>query len=148
MESRGYSPTLFLDLGTRRGWRVSVTPRLLSTPGEDLVPIVQEAGWASGPVWTCAKNLPPPEFDPRTVHPVASRYTTCAIPDPTLMQAYPNFRIFNLFMCLTLCKLHLLVRIIISNDVCSVSLVKENECKNVSVKIPILERDAIFYKLF
>jgi hypothetical protein len=28
------------------------------TPGErDPVPIVQEAGWAPGPVWTCAKNL-------------------------------------------------------------------------------------------
>ena len=23
------------------------------------VPIVQEAGWASGPVWTCAENLAP-----------------------------------------------------------------------------------------
>ena len=26
-------------------------------PGKDLVPIVQEAGWASGPVWTGAENL-------------------------------------------------------------------------------------------
>jgi hypothetical protein len=29
------------------------------TPGKDPVPIVQEAGWAAGPVWTCAKNLAP-----------------------------------------------------------------------------------------
>ena len=29
------------------------------TPGKDLVPIVQEAGWASGPVWTGAENLAP-----------------------------------------------------------------------------------------
>jgi hypothetical protein len=29
------------------------------TPGKDPVPIVQEAGWASGPVWTCAKNRIP-----------------------------------------------------------------------------------------
>jgi hypothetical protein len=36
------------------------------TSGKDPVPIVQEAGWAPGPVWTCAKNLcPPPGFDPR-----------------------------------------------------------------------------------
>jgi hypothetical protein len=28
-------------------------------PGKDPVPIVQEAGWAPGPVWTCAKNLAP-----------------------------------------------------------------------------------------
>ena len=46
------------------------------TPGKDPVPIVQEAGWAPGPVWTGAENLyPPPGFDPRTVQPVASRYT-------------------------------------------------------------------------
>ena len=34
-------------------------PRLLFTPGKDLVPIVQEAGWAPGPVWTGAENLAP-----------------------------------------------------------------------------------------
>jgi hypothetical protein len=27
------------------------------TSGKDPVPIVQEAEWAPGPVWTCAKNL-------------------------------------------------------------------------------------------
>jgi len=37
------------------------------TPGKDPVPIVQEAGWASGPVWTGAENLAAPGFDPRTV---------------------------------------------------------------------------------
>ena len=39
---------------------VSVTPRPLFTPGKDPVPIVQEAGWAPGPVWTGAENLAPP----------------------------------------------------------------------------------------
>ena len=34
-------------------------PRLLFTPGKDPVPIVQEAGWAPGPVWTGAENLSP-----------------------------------------------------------------------------------------
>jgi hypothetical protein len=43
--------------GPRRGWGVSITPWLLFTPGKDLVPIVQEAGWAPGPVWTGAENL-------------------------------------------------------------------------------------------
>jgi hypothetical protein len=38
---------------------VSVTPRPLSTRGKELVPIVQEVGWASGPVWTGAENLVP-----------------------------------------------------------------------------------------
>jgi hypothetical protein len=49
----------FLDHGTRSGWGVSVTPRPLFTPGKDSVPIVQEAGWVPGPVWTGAKNLAP-----------------------------------------------------------------------------------------
>jgi hypothetical protein len=48
--------------------------RPLSTPGKDPVPIVQEAGWASGLVWTGAENLTATGFDPRTVQPLASRY--------------------------------------------------------------------------
>ena len=46
------------------------------TPWKDPAPTAQEAGWAPGPVWTGAENLaPPPGLDPRTVQPVASRYT-------------------------------------------------------------------------
>jgi len=56
--SRGIS-LLFLDHGTRRGWWVSVTPRPLFTPEKEPVPIVQEAGWAPGQVWTGAENLAP-----------------------------------------------------------------------------------------
>jgi len=33
-------------------------PRPQFTPGEDSVPILQEAGWAPGPVWTGGKSLP------------------------------------------------------------------------------------------
>ena len=47
----------FHDKGTRRGWGVSVTHRPLFTPKKDLVPIVQEAGWAPWPVWTGVENL-------------------------------------------------------------------------------------------
>jgi len=50
---------LFLDHGTRRGWGFSSTPRPLFTPGKDPVPIVQEAGWARGPVWTGAEKVAP-----------------------------------------------------------------------------------------
>ena len=67
-----------MTCGTRGGWGVSVTPWPLFTPGKDPVPIVQEAGWAPGLVWTGAENLAPPGFDPRTVQPVASRYTDWA----------------------------------------------------------------------
>ena len=38
---------------------MSVTPRPLFTPGKEPVHIVQEAGWAPGPVWKCAENLAP-----------------------------------------------------------------------------------------
>ena len=51
---------LFHDLGASRRLVVSVTSRPLLTPGKDPVPIVQEAGWATGPVWTGAENLAPP----------------------------------------------------------------------------------------
>ena len=54
--SRGIA-VLFLDHGTRRWWEVSSTPRPHFTPGKDPVPVVQEAGWAPGPVWTGAENL-------------------------------------------------------------------------------------------
>jgi hypothetical protein len=37
----------------------SPTPRLLYSQERDPVPIVQEAGWAPGPVWTAAENLAP-----------------------------------------------------------------------------------------
>jgi hypothetical protein len=50
---------LFLGHGTIRGWGVSVKRRPLFTSGKNLVPIVQEAGWAPRSVWTGAENLSP-----------------------------------------------------------------------------------------
>jgi hypothetical protein len=49
---------LFHDRGTRGGWVVSSTPRPHFTPGKDPVPILQEAGWTPGPVWTGGKSRP------------------------------------------------------------------------------------------
>ena len=75
MEQR-YSSTLSLTSALDSvGW--SKLRPVAFTPGEEPVPIVQEAGWAPGPVWTGVKNLapPPPGFDPCTVQPVESRYT-------------------------------------------------------------------------
>ena len=54
--SRGLA-LLFLDHSARRGWGVSFTSRPLFNPGKDPVPVVQEVGWATGPVWTGAQNL-------------------------------------------------------------------------------------------
>ena len=61
-------------------WVVNITPWLLYAWERDPVPIVQEAGWAPGVVWTGVENLPPPGFDPRAVQPVARCYTDYAIP--------------------------------------------------------------------
>ena len=49
----------FHDHGTRKGWGVSVMPRPFFTPGKDLIPFIQEAGWAPGLVWTGVENLAP-----------------------------------------------------------------------------------------
>jgi hypothetical protein len=70
----------FHDLGTRRGWRVGVTPRPLFNPAKEPVPNVQEERWTPGPV---RKISLLPGFDPRTVQPVASSYTVYATRLPT-----------------------------------------------------------------
>jgi len=49
---------LFHDRGTRRGWMFSSTPWPHITPGKDPEPILQEAGWAPGPVWMGGKSRP------------------------------------------------------------------------------------------
>jgi hypothetical protein len=41
------------------GWVVSATPWPLYPRETDPVPIVYEAEWAPGPVWTGAENLAP-----------------------------------------------------------------------------------------
>ena len=76
----------FLDHGTRMGSGISVTPQPLFTPEKNPVPIVQEAGWASGPVWTGAENLAPTGIRSPD-HPVCSHslYRLCY---PSSMFAY------------------------------------------------------------
>jgi len=53
---------LFFDRGTRGGGGLAARPGRSLPPGKDPVPIVQEAGWAPGPVWTGAENLGPTRF--------------------------------------------------------------------------------------
>ena len=72
---------LFHDRGTRRGWVVSSTPRPHLTPGKDPAPILHEAGWVPGPVWTGGKSRPH-LIRSRTVQPVVSRYTDWATRPP------------------------------------------------------------------
>ena len=83
---------LFHDHSTRRRWVVSITPRPHFTPGKDRVPIVQEAGWAPGPVWTGGKSRPQRD----------------SIPDrPARSQllyrlSYPTHHIY-IYMCVCVC---------------------------------------------
>jgi len=71
-----YSSTLSLTSALDGGWVVNATPRSLypwERPGTHCI-----GGWV-GPragLDGCGKSRPPPGFDPRTVHPVASRYIT------------------------------------------------------------------------
>jgi len=44
-------------------------------PGKDPVSIVQEAGWASEPVWTGAENFARTGIRSPTAQPIANRYT-------------------------------------------------------------------------
>ena len=81
------------------GWEVSLTPRPLSTPGKVPVPIVQEAEWAPGPVWT-AENLAPLGFDPRRVQSVVSRYIDWAT-RPTVRVGYALLCLFMQNVALT-----------------------------------------------
>jgi hypothetical protein len=57
-EDQEYSYTLSLTSARYGdGWSTPRPGRF--TPGKDPVPIVQEAGWAPGPVWTGPENLAP-----------------------------------------------------------------------------------------
>jgi hypothetical protein len=67
------SPTLFSDLGTRRGQRHA--PAVFYSqerPGTHCT-----GGWVGlrAGLDRCRKTSPPPGFDPRTVRSVGSRYT-------------------------------------------------------------------------
>jgi len=53
-----YSFTFSLTLALDGGEWLTLPPGRF-TPGKDPVPIVQEAWWAPGPVWTGAENLAP-----------------------------------------------------------------------------------------
>jgi hypothetical protein len=50
---------LFLNVDTRCGWVVNAMPHLLYPQERQPVPTVQEAGWASGPLWMGRENFTP-----------------------------------------------------------------------------------------
>jgi hypothetical protein len=80
--SRGIA-LLFHDHDTRGGWGVSLTPRPIFAPGKTRYPLYRRLGGPQGRSGQVRKISPPPRFNPRTVQPVASRYTDWAIPAHT-----------------------------------------------------------------
>ena len=78
-----YSSTLSLTSALYGGGGQRPAPAALP-PGKDPVPIVQEAGWAPGPVWTCAENFAPtgirsPDRPVRSESLYYRAYDTCEI---------------------------------------------------------------------
>jgi len=67
-------------MDTKWGLVVNPTPRPLYPRERDPVPIVWEAGEPQGQCGQVRKISPLSGFDPRTVQPVASRYTDYALP--------------------------------------------------------------------
>ena len=80
---------LFRDHGTRKGLGVNVTPRPLFTPGKTRYPSYRRLGGPQCRSGQVRKISPPPGFDPRTVQPVASRYTDYAT-RPTFFSIVPS----------------------------------------------------------
>jgi hypothetical protein len=70
--SRGIS--LLFNLGSKGdGWSAPRPGRF--TPGKTRYPFYGRLGGPQGQSGQVRKISPPPEFDPRTVYPIASRYT-------------------------------------------------------------------------
>ena len=54
-------------------------------PGKTRYPLYRRLVWYQGWSGRLRKTCPPPEFDPRTVQPLASRYIDSAVPAYDLM---------------------------------------------------------------
>ena len=77
MGSRGIA-LLFLDHGTRWGEGSASRPGRSLPPGTTQYSLYRKLGGPQGCSWQVRKLSPPPVFDPRTIRPLASRYTNWA----------------------------------------------------------------------
>ena len=60
-------------------------------PGKTRYPLYRRLGGPQGRSGRVRKISPPPGFDPRTVQPVASRCTDCAVPAHIIGSMYTQF---------------------------------------------------------
>jgi hypothetical protein len=77
-ESSGMALLCFLDLGTRKGEGSASRPGRFLLLGKTQYPLYRRMGEPQGRSGQVQKISPPPGLDPRTVQPVASRYTDWA----------------------------------------------------------------------
>jgi len=64
-----------VDSGAESGWVVNFMPRSLYPRKRELILILQEVGWVSGPVWKGPENFTPISVrSPK--HPIRSRMLT------------------------------------------------------------------------
>ena len=75
-------PYPFMTSALRWGWVVSATSRPLYARGKTRYPLYRRMGRPQGRSGRVRKISPSPGFDPRTVQPVASRYTDWATRPP------------------------------------------------------------------
>jgi hypothetical protein len=75
--SRGIA-LLFHDHGTRMGWGSASRPGRNLPPGKTHYPLYRRLGGPLGRSGRARKISLPPGYDPRTIQPVASRYTDWA----------------------------------------------------------------------
>jgi hypothetical protein len=78
-----YSFTLFLTSVLEGGEGSASRPDRILPPGKNRYPLCRRLGGPQGRSAQVGKISPTPGFDPRTVHPVGSRYTDYATRPPT-----------------------------------------------------------------
>ena len=77
---RGVALIYIFKLGATCWWVVNATPRPLYALRNIRYPLYRRLGGAQGRSGLVRKISPPPGFDPRTVQPVACRFTDSATP--------------------------------------------------------------------
>jgi hypothetical protein len=106
------------------------------TPGKDAVPIVQEAGWAPGLVWTDAEHLAPrgirfPDWPARSESLYRLRYPVPHIPGRT----GPNIR-NNGRICM--CQNYATINFLINNMGLGGCVVVNRTGRKSLIKIPLI----------
>jgi len=103
------------------------------TPGKDSIPILQEAGWALGPVWTGGKSRPH-----RDSIPDRPARSSVAIPTELHADMYNTYNTINIVLLLLLLLLLLLFRFFLYVSVPHSSLSQSTRLLSLIYTSPVL----------